>query len=255
MEPVQLRDNAKSLRLGSAWVVLLTRGNATVTAAGGGSGGSRAYRSPLLLLLPAGRSHLTEIRGETRGLEVSTDVWRSEAAALRESGVILPREPAAIDLDSDDLTYIDGVYRHLRNDASISDLHFELYAVTTLRSILLFSHRRIHSLPEDRTLWSISDAVSYIELHYAEHFTLEFFARKCAMNHSSFSRRFKDLTGYPLFEYINRVKIRQACTMLKREDRSVLDIATGLGYNNISFFNRYFRRVTGQSPSEFRKLR
>ncbi len=216
---------------------------------------SLVYRSPVLMLLPADRSHRTEIRGETWSLEIDSGLWREQVEDLRSEGVILPREPAAVALDGDDGGYLETVYRHLKSDLNFSGLHFELYAINTVRGLLLLIHRRLDSRPEDRPVWSISDAVSYIEIHYEEQFSLDFFSGKCAMNHSSLSRRFKEATGFPLFEYINRVKIRHACVYLKREDRSVLDIAIGLGYNSISFFNRYFRRVTGLSPSEFRKLK
>jgi transcriptional regulator GlxA family with amidase domain len=75
------------------------------------------------------------------------------------------------------------------------------------------------------------------------------------MNTSDFSRRFKARTGYPLFEYINRLRVKRAAALLKRTDMGVLDIALAVGYNNLSFFNRYFRRLTGLTPAEYRRSR
>ncbi|HAE22166.1 MAG TPA: hypothetical protein DCG47_07575 [Spirochaetaceae bacterium] len=72
------------------------------------------------------------------------------------------------------------------------------------------------------------------------------------MNTSDFSRRFKELAGCPLFEFINRQRIKRACALLKSSGLSIIEIAEAVGYNNLSFFNRYFLRIVGVSPREYR---
>lgn len=101
-------------------------------------------------------------------------------------------------------------------------------------------------------VWSIGDAVRYIELNYAESLSLEWFVSRCAMNVTDFSRRFKEQAGCPLFEFINRQRVARACALLKSSDLSIIDIAEAVGYNNLSFFNRYFLRITGLSPRAYR---
>lgn len=70
---------------------------------------------------------------------------------------------------------------------------------------------------------------------------------------SYFSRLFRNEVGMPLFEYINRTRIRKACVMLRRADISVTQIAFDVGYNSVSFFNRYFRRIMHLTPREYRR--
>lgn len=101
-------------------------------------------------------------------------------------------------------------------------------------------------------VWSIDDAVLHIELNYAESFSLEWFVGKCAMNTTDFSRRFRERAGCPLFEYLNRQRVKRACSLLKSSDLSIIDIAEAVGYNNLSFFNRYFLRIVGVSPRVWR---
>ncbi len=101
-------------------------------------------------------------------------------------------------------------------------------------------------------VWSIGDAIRYIELNYAHSFSLEWFVARCAMNVTDFSRRFKERAGCPLFEFINRQRVARACALLKSSDLSIIDIAEAVGYNNLSFFNRYFLRITGLSPRAYR---
>jgi AraC-like DNA-binding protein len=101
-------------------------------------------------------------------------------------------------------------------------------------------------------VWSIEDAVRYIEANYAEAFSLDWFVGKCAMNVTDFSRRFKERAGCPLFEFINRQRVARACALLKSSGLSIIEVSEAVGYNNLSFFNRYFLRIVGASPREYR---
>lgn len=102
-------------------------------------------------------------------------------------------------------------------------------------------------------VWTVEDARRYVDQRYAERFSVEFFVTRCAMNAADFSRRFKESAGYPLFEYINRQRIRRACALLKSSDEPIIDVALAVGYNNVSFFNRYFSRIMGQNPRTYRR--
>ncbi|HPG86673.1 MAG TPA: helix-turn-helix transcriptional regulator, partial [Spirochaetales bacterium] len=75
---------------------------------------------------------------------------------------------------------------------------------------------------------------------------------RCATNASDFSRRFKERAGCPLFEFINRQRVARACALLKSSDLSIIEISEAVGYNSLSFFNRYFLRIVGLSPREYR---
>jgi AraC-like DNA-binding protein len=101
-------------------------------------------------------------------------------------------------------------------------------------------------------VWTIDEVAAFIERHHANQFSLEDLVARCAMGTSDFCRQFKAATGYPLFEYLNRQRINRACALLKRSDMTILEIAQAVGYRNISFFNRYFARITGTTPSAFR---
>jgi len=103
--------------------------------------------------------------------------------------------------------------------------------------------------PSDKKMDEIID---YIRSHYTDNFTLKEIAGLSGFNPSYFSRAFKHKAGIPLFEYVNNMRIRKACILLKRTDLSIIEIAYSVGYNNISFFNRYFRKIMKMSPREYR---
>lgn len=100
--------------------------------------------------------------------------------------------------------------------------------------------------------WDMERVMQYVQSHFDEAFSLTEIADRCALNTSAFSREFKRAAGVPLFEYINTIRVHKACGLLKRSDKPVIEIALDVGYNNVSFFNRYFRRIMGMSPTQYR---
>jgi AraC-like DNA-binding protein len=94
--------------------------------------------------------------------------------------------------------------------------------------------------------------VDYIRDRYAEELSLPDIAAHFGLNPSYLSRLFTRHTGKHLFEYLNTLRIQKSCLLLKRSSMSIVEIAFSVGYNNLSHFNRYFRRVMVMSPREFR---
>jgi AraC-like DNA-binding protein len=96
------------------------------------------------------------------------------------------------------------------------------------------------------------EAVAYVREHAADALSLPAVAARYGMNPSYFSRLFRKHAGLTLVELINTARIQKSCQLLKRTDASIVEIAVSVGYNNLSHFNRYFRRIIGMSPREYR---
>jgi AraC-like DNA-binding protein len=101
---------------------------------------------------------------------------------------------------------------------------------------------------------NINALIRYIQEHYTDEFSLEELASRLGLTPAYFSRLFHEKTGKPLFEFINSIRIQKACQLLKRTGMPIIEIAYAVGYNNLSFFNRYFRRLMRMSPREYRNL-
>lgn len=99
----------------------------------------------------------------------------------------------------------------------------------------------------------IRDICAYLEASYDKPLSLEDIARESGFSASYLSRYFKAKTGLCLFDYINRLRIKRACYLLKNTDKKIIEIAYDAGYNNLSFFNRIFRRTMRCSPAEYRR--
>lgn len=100
----------------------------------------------------------------------------------------------------------------------------------------------------------ILDIINYIRENYYEAFHLNDLAQRCGMNPTYFSRAFKEQAGMPLFQYLNHIRIKKACQILKRTNIPIIEIAYEIGYQNISFFNRCFKKIMQMSPREYRHM-
>jgi len=99
----------------------------------------------------------------------------------------------------------------------------------------------------------ISSIRNFVEHHCDRELSLTQLAHTCGMSISSFTAKFKQATGQSLLEYKHTAQIRRACRLLEARDDKIAIIAYEVGFNDISFFNRVFRKHKGMSPKEYRK--
>lgn len=101
---------------------------------------------------------------------------------------------------------------------------------------------------EDSRLDKVYD---HVLNNFQEEITVDQVADLVSMNKSSFCRYFKRITQKTFTEFLNEVRIGFACKMLMGKQMGVLEISYYCGYNNISHFNRQFRKRMNFSPTEY----
>ena len=92
-----------------------------------------------------------------------------------------------------------------------------------------------------------------IAAHHKESHEIQFYAEKFCLSPKYFANVIKQTTGITASDWIARFIITKAKHLLKRDDISMLKISKELGFGEQSSFSRYFKHVTGISPSQFRK--
>jgi AraC-like DNA-binding protein len=93
----------------------------------------------------------------------------------------------------------------------------------------------------------------YLMSNYREEIDLKRLAEIVNMAEGSLCRFFKMNMGMTVFEYLNQIKTEFACKLLMDNDLSILEVCLDSGFNNLSHFNKQFRKSTGVQPSEYRK--
>jgi AraC-like DNA-binding protein len=89
--------------------------------------------------------------------------------------------------------------------------------------------------------------------NFTRKLTLNEVSSLAAMNPTAFCRYFQRNTGKTFTQYINELRISLSCEMLKNGNQTMAFISTKTGFNNISNFNRIFRKVVGKTPSVYRE--
>jgi AraC-like DNA-binding protein len=110
---------------------------------------------------------------------------------------------------------------------------------------------------KDYTLMSYSNNIKKIVLYIRKNLTnrisLDDIAKNLYITKEHLSRLFKKEMGVTISEYIIKTKIEQAKNMLQHTDYNILDIAVLLNFANSSHFSNSFKKITGVSPSDYRK--
>lgn len=99
----------------------------------------------------------------------------------------------------------------------------------------------------------VGEVVDYIVEHFAEDLSVERAATMAGMTPATFSRNFQVVTGNRFVEFVNRVRIGQACGLLYATDEQVTSICFQVGFQNLANFNRHFLKMKGMTPSAYRE--
>lgn len=92
----------------------------------------------------------------------------------------------------------------------------------------------------------------YVSLHYNHDIPIDEIATLVHMNRSSFCVFFKRMKGVSFTNYLNTYRMDIACRLLSTTDKSVSEIAYGVGFNNLSHFCRTFLKYKEVSPTKYR---
>lgn len=99
----------------------------------------------------------------------------------------------------------------------------------------------------------IRPALEYMVLHYGENITVEQLADAVHLSKSYFMGCFKKATGIGAIEHLTQIRMKMVCDALINSNEYIADLAYNCGYDNLSNFNRQFKRMIGCTPVEYRR--
>jgi AraC-like DNA-binding protein len=99
----------------------------------------------------------------------------------------------------------------------------------------------------------ITKVHEYLMSNFHEEVNLEQIAQLVHMAPGSLCRFFKSEMDMTIFDYLNKIKVDYACSLLLNRELGVADIAYDCGFNNLSHFNKQFKKNMNSTPSQYRK--
>lgn len=99
----------------------------------------------------------------------------------------------------------------------------------------------------------ISRSKLYIDANYNKDISLDDISRQMNLSPYYFSKLFKEETGENFVEFLTRIRIDKAKELLTVVDKSMKEICAEIGYSDPNYFSRIFKKVVGQTPTEYRE--
>ena len=155
------------------------------------------------------------------------------------------------------MSYVNNILRELK-EKDMGYIQMISLNMTIIFTLLGRKYNNIMSKNNVRfqdSLNGMSDifrVIGYLEHHHSEDITKEQLAKIACSSVRNLSRKFKECTGETVYEYIHRLRLENAKKLLIETDDRIIDICTSSGFNDISFFNKVFKKALGMTPREYR---
>ncbi len=98
----------------------------------------------------------------------------------------------------------------------------------------------------------LKPVIKYVELHYSEPMTVAEMADVAGFSESHFMRFFKETFGVSFITYLNDYRLSMAARLLLATEDNILEISQQVGFENLSHFNRQFKKKYSKTPKEYR---
>lgn len=103
-----------------------------------------------------------------------------------------------------------------------------------------------------KNIEKLKSVIKYVELNYSSPMTIAQMADLAGFSESHFMKFFKNTMGVTFTSYLNSYRLTMAGRLLLQSDDTILSIATEVGFDNLSYFNRTFKKQYGMTPSAYR---
>lgn len=159
---------------------------------------------------------------------------------------------------------------HLFSAASLNSLaDLTVYFLQRIYNKLVAMHVERHFSHEVRKAYNSTSFVNehsqhpdediiqiqvWMQNHFHQSITMEQLAKDFGLSLRTLNRRFKHATGSTPLNYLQQIRMDEAKDLLKNTNLSIHEIATSVGYNDLSHFNRLFKRLLATSPSQYREM-
>lgn len=143
------------------------------------------------------------------------------------------------------LTESKGVDRILKLISILDDL--------SKKQIKLIAPNAFHNIVSKKSEMRINKVCLFIQNNFYNKITLKEVAGLIYLTESNFCKFFKKATGKTYSDYLNEIRINEACRLLVQSEKTISQISFECGFETLSYFNRVFNTKKGITPSKYRK--
>jgi len=151
--------------------------------------------------------------------------------------------------DRDRLNTVDGIMTKLEACGAAQNLSGRFRRMELLYRLMAFIHDNNPGIEDDRYP-QIAKGVQLLKQTYLENLPIGTFAKHAGVSVSSFRQLFFKQHGMSPLQYRNRLRIRRARQLLEYDSCTVAEVAYASGFENIGYFCRYYKKITGETPNE-----
>lgn len=127
-----------------------------------------------------------------------------------------------------------------------------LHTISGLQGLTQLSKTTYEQRNTEKYGTRINDIFDFVIHNYDKNISLKEAAKKASLSTTAFCRFFKERTRKSFTEFVNEVRVGEACKLLANKDLNISQICYEVGFNNISNFNRKFKEITGFTPKQYR---
>lgn len=191
--------------------------------------------------------------------EECKEILRSEFYHLKESKISIPSAHRIIAQIYEFIIFDNSIYLERSKD-ELKNIASKYQHCCTLEEYVLLLYELIDLISLNQMSFSNSSfneelkiIDAFIQENLDKKITLAMLAKHVNRSENYLSRLFKSETGINTITYINTQKMHHAKELLANSQLSIKEIASALGFDEQSYFNRIFNKIYGLNPSEYRK--
>ena len=222
-----------------------------------------------IVLIRPGQLHSIEQEGinvmEYENMIFSMDLLVAKHDDICNNNYFTPMNKRLIQLPSilnrDTCDYYDRLAHCLNDIDEICKTFPKAYELAIKGCLFSFFSAIFNNIPKitipvkkRKSLDKIKLIIKYVENNYANAISIEEMSELCGFSQSHFMKFFKSNMDVSFIEYLNNYRITMASRLLISSTSSILAISLESGFDNLSYFNRLFKKRYNMTPSEFRKM-
>jgi len=134
-------------------------------------------------------------------------------------------------------------------------------AVNKLTEVLMvelirmnFGHNERSTLMRALADKHISASLSHLHNNLSHAWTLDSLAKEVGLSRAGFAKRFKELVGLSMFDYLTQLRVQRAKELLADTNQPLYEVASQIGYESDLAFTRTFKKRSGMTPTAYRKI-